>query len=49
VNFHAACLTPMSNVVVSVCIMLVLLFLAPLFKYTPPAEVGVRLICAVAK
>ncbi|KAG0459536.1 hypothetical protein HPP92_022664 [Vanilla planifolia] len=35
VNFHAGCKTPMSNVVMALCMMLVLLFLAPLFKYTP--------------
>ncbi|WOK98628.1 hypothetical protein Cni_G07340 [Canna indica] len=35
VNYHAGCKTPMSNVVMALCMMLVLLFLAPVFKYTP--------------
>ncbi|KAK8930955.1 putative sulfate transporter 3.5 [Platanthera zijinensis] len=35
VNYHAGCKTPMSNAIQAVCMMLVLLFLAPLFKYTP--------------
>ncbi|CAL9115665.1 unnamed protein product [Musa acuminata var. zebrina] len=35
VNFDAGCKTAMSNVIMSICMMLVLLFLAPLFKYTP--------------
>jgi sulfate transporter 3 len=35
VNYNAGTKTPMSNVVMGVCMMLVLLFLAPLFSYTP--------------
>ncbi|THU59105.1 hypothetical protein C4D60_Mb03t21490 [Musa balbisiana] len=35
VNFDAGCKTALSNVIMSICMMLVLLFLAPLFKYTP--------------
>ncbi|KAG8635802.1 hypothetical protein MANES_16G070100v8 [Manihot esculenta] len=35
VNFNAGCKTAMSNVVMSICMMLTLLFLAPLFSYTP--------------
>ncbi|KAK3165287.1 hypothetical protein QOZ80_1AG0031300 [Eleusine coracana subsp. coracana] len=47
VNFHAGCKTPMSNVVMSVCIMLVLLFLAPLFKYTPLVALSAIIIVAM--
>ncbi|URE06915.1 STAS domain, partial [Musa troglodytarum] len=46
VNYHAGCRTSMSNVVMSICMMLVLLFLAPLFKYTP--LVALSAIIAVA-
>ncbi|KAL1189207.1 putative sulfate transporter 3.5 [Cardamine amara subsp. amara] len=35
VNYNAGTKTPMSNVVMGICMMLVLLFLAPLFSYTP--------------
>ena len=35
VNFNAGCRTAMSNVVMAICIMLTLLFLAPVFSYTP--------------
>ncbi|CAD5332170.1 unnamed protein product [Arabidopsis thaliana] len=35
VNYNAGTKTPMSNVVMGVCMMLILLFLAPLFSYTP--------------
>uniref|UniRef100_J3L1J4 STAS domain-containing protein n=1 Tax=Oryza brachyantha TaxID=4533 RepID=J3L1J4_ORYBR len=35
VNYHAGCRTAMSNAVMSVCMALVLLALAPLFRYTP--------------
>lgn len=34
-NYNAGTKTPMSNVVMGICMMLVLLFLAPLFSYTP--------------
>ncbi|KAL5228505.1 hypothetical protein ABZP36_016770 [Zizania latifolia] len=47
VNFHAGCKTPMSNVVMSVCIMLVLLFLAPLFKYTPLVALSAIIVVAM--
>ncbi|CAO1945170.1 unnamed protein product [Urochloa humidicola] len=47
VNFHAGCRTPMSNVVMSVCIMLVLLFLAPLFKYTPLVALSAIIVVAM--
>ncbi|CAL5360603.1 unnamed protein product [Camellia sinensis] len=35
VNFNAGCKTQMTNVVMAICMMLTLLFLAPLFSYTP--------------
>uniref|UniRef100_A0A7N0T866 STAS domain-containing protein n=1 Tax=Kalanchoe fedtschenkoi TaxID=63787 RepID=A0A7N0T866_KALFE len=35
VNFNAGCKTQMSNVVQAICLMLTLLFLAPIFSYTP--------------
>ncbi|KAL6845047.1 hypothetical protein ACP4OV_024542 [Aristida adscensionis] len=47
VNFHAGCRSPMSNVVMAVCIMLVLLFLAPLFKYTPLVALSAIIIVAM--
>jgi len=37
----------MSNVVMSVCIMLVLLFLAPLFKYTPLVALSSIIVVAM--
>ncbi|CAL9048523.1 unnamed protein product [Musa banksii] len=47
VNFHAGCKTAMSNVVMSMCIMVVLLFLAPLFKYTPLVALSAIIIVAM--
>ncbi|KAL7239849.1 hypothetical protein ACSBR2_005671 [Camellia fascicularis] len=35
INFNAGCKTAMANVVMAICVMLTLLFLAPLFSYTP--------------
>ncbi|KAG8091631.1 hypothetical protein GUJ93_ZPchr0012g20190 [Zizania palustris] len=35
VNYNAGCKTPMSNAVMAVAVMLTLLFLTPLFHYTP--------------
>ncbi|KAI9192289.1 hypothetical protein LWI28_020665 [Acer negundo] len=35
VNFNSGCKSQMSNFVMAICMMLVLLFLAPIFKYTP--------------
>lgn len=35
VNYDYGCKTAMSNVVMATCIMLVLLFLGPFFRYTP--------------
>ncbi|KAJ3671075.1 hypothetical protein LUZ60_008501 [Juncus effusus] len=47
VNYNAGCKTPMSNVVMSLCIMFVLLFLAPLFKYTPLVALSAIIISAM--
>ncbi|OAY84870.1 Sulfate transporter 3.1 [Ananas comosus] len=47
VNFHAGCKTAMSNVVMSICIMMVLLFLAPLFKYTPLVALAAIIVVAM--
>jgi sulfate transporter 3 len=47
VNFDAGCKTPMSNMVMSVCILLVLLFLAPLFKYTPLVALSSIIVVAM--
>ncbi|KAJ3671076.1 hypothetical protein LUZ60_008502 [Juncus effusus] len=47
VNYQAGCKTPMSNVVMSLCIMFVLLFLAPLFKYTPLVALSAVIISAM--
>ncbi|CAH9077052.1 unnamed protein product [Cuscuta epithymum] len=35
VNYNSGCKTAMSNVVMSICMCLTLLFLAPVFSYTP--------------
>nr|GEX39772.1 probable sulfate transporter 3.5 [Tanacetum cinerariifolium] len=35
VNYNAGCKTQLANVVMSFCMMLTLLFLAPVFRYTP--------------
>ncbi|KAJ0985598.1 hypothetical protein J5N97_003954 [Dioscorea zingiberensis] len=47
VNFHAGSKTAMSNVVQAFCVMLVLLFLAPLFKYTPLVALAAIIIVAM--
>ncbi|KAJ3695046.1 hypothetical protein LUZ60_000423 [Juncus effusus] len=47
VNFHAGCKTQMSNVFMSICIMFVLLFLAPLFKFTPLVSLSAIIIVAM--
>lgn len=47
VNYHAGCKTPMSNAVMSVCMILVLMFLAPLFKHTPLVALAVIIIVAM--
>ncbi|KAJ6813541.1 putative sulfate transporter 3.5 [Iris pallida] len=47
VNAHAGCKTQMSNVVHSVCMLLVLLFLAPLFKWTPSVALSAIIVVAM--
>ncbi|XP_020698164.1 probable sulfate transporter 3.5 isoform X2 [Dendrobium catenatum] len=47
VNYHAGCRTPMSNVIMALCMMLVLLFLAPLFKYTPLVALSAIIVVAM--
>ncbi|XP_011078361.1 probable sulfate transporter 3.5 [Sesamum indicum] len=47
VNVNAGCKTPMSNVVQSVCMLMVLLFLAPLFSYTPQVALSAIIISAM--
>ncbi|KAM0932429.1 putative SLC26A/SulP transporter, STAS domain, sulfate anion transporter, STAS domain superfamily [Dioscorea sansibarensis] len=47
VNFHAGNKTAMSNVTQAIIIMLVLLFLAPLFKYTPLVALAAIIIVAM--
>ncbi|KAL3825143.1 hypothetical protein ACJIZ3_021172 [Penstemon smallii] len=47
INFNAGCKTPMANVVQSMCMLLVLLFLAPLFSYTPQVALSAIIISAM--
>ncbi|KAG6524164.1 sulfate transporter 1.2-like [Zingiber officinale] len=47
VNFMAGCQTSVSNVIMSVVVMLTLLILTPLFKYTPNAILSAIIISAV--
>ncbi|XP_043723484.1 probable sulfate transporter 3.5 [Telopea speciosissima] len=47
VNYNAGCKTQMSNVVMSICIMLTLLFLAPLFSYTPLVALSAIIMSAM--
>ncbi|XVF88503.1 hypothetical protein PTKIN_Ptkin19aG0056100 [Pterospermum kingtungense] len=47
VNFNAGCRTAMSNVVMGVCMMLTLLFLAPLFSYTPLVALSAIIMSAM--
>ncbi|KAL2479761.1 putative sulfate transporter 3.5 [Abeliophyllum distichum] len=47
VNFNAGCKTAMSNVVMSLCMLLVLLFFAPLFSYTPLVALSAIIISAM--
>ncbi|KAL5975157.1 hypothetical protein ACLOJK_031836 [Asimina triloba] len=47
VNVNAGCKTAMSNVVMSICMMLTLLFLAPLFSYTPMVALAAIIITAM--
>ncbi|XP_074589079.1 sulfate transporter 1.2-like [Curcuma longa] len=47
VNFMAGCQTSVSNVVMSLVVMLTLMILTPLFKYTPNAILSAIIISAV--
>ncbi|TVU06131.1 hypothetical protein EJB05_49325 [Eragrostis curvula] len=47
VNFMAGCQTSVSNVVMSAVVLLTLLVITPLFKYTPNAILGSIIISAV--
>ncbi|XP_010538958.1 PREDICTED: sulfate transporter 1.1-like [Tarenaya hassleriana] len=47
VNYMAGCQTPVSNIVMSVVVLLTLLFITPLFKYTPNAILAAIIISAV--
>ncbi|KAF8389001.1 hypothetical protein HHK36_025686 [Tetracentron sinense] len=47
VNYNAGCKTAMSNVVMAICMMLTLLFLAPLFSYTPLVALSAIIISAM--
>lgn len=47
VNHNAGAKTAMSNVVMSVTVMVTLLFLMPLFRYTPNVVLGAIIITAV--
>ncbi|MCL7026606.1 hypothetical protein MKW94_019224 [Papaver nudicaule] len=47
VNYSAGCKTAMSNVVMAVCMMLILLFIAPLFGYTPLVTLSAIIMAAM--
>lgn len=47
VNHNAGVKTAVSNIVMSVTVMVTLLFLMPLFQYTPNAVLGVIIVTAV--
>lgn len=47
VNFMAGCQTAVSNIVMSLMVMLTLLVITPLFKYTPNAILSAIIISAV--
>ena len=47
VNYNAGCKTAMSNVVMSLAVMLTLLFLTPLFHYTPLVVLSAIIISAM--
>lgn len=47
VNFMAGCHTAVSNIIMSIVVLLTLLFLTPLFKYTPNAILAAIIINAV--
>ncbi|XP_078441122.1 sulfate transporter 1.3-like [Wolffia australiana] len=47
VNFMTGCETPVSNIIMSVVVLLTLKFITPLFKYTPNAVLAAIIINAV--
>ncbi|XP_024979904.1 probable sulfate transporter 3.5 [Cynara cardunculus var. scolymus] len=47
VNYNAGCKTQMANVVMSMCMMLTLFFLAPLFSYTPLVALSAIIMSAM--
>ncbi|TYI48971.1 hypothetical protein E1A91_D12G003100v1 [Gossypium mustelinum] len=47
VNFNAGCKTAMSNVIMAIAVMLTLLFLTPLFYYTPLVVLSAIIISAM--
>ncbi|XP_051113725.1 probable sulfate transporter 3.5 [Andrographis paniculata] len=47
VNVNAGCRTPMTNVVQAICMLMVLLFLAPLFSYTPQVALSAIIVSAM--
>ncbi|GKD70634.1 probable sulfate transporter 3.5, partial [Tanacetum coccineum] len=47
VNYNAGCRTQMANVVMAVCMMLVLFFLAPIFEYTPLVALSAIIMSAM--
>ncbi|KAL6221815.1 hypothetical protein ACLB2K_005210 [Fragaria x ananassa] len=47
VNYNAGCKTQMANAVQSMCMLLVILVLAPIFGYTPTVALSSIIICAM--
>ncbi|CAL1390381.1 unnamed protein product [Linum trigynum] len=47
VNYMAGCQTAVSNIIMSIVVLLTLLFITPLFKYTPNAILAAIIIAAV--
>ncbi|KAB2050656.1 hypothetical protein ES319_A12G002700v1 [Gossypium barbadense] len=47
INFNAGCKTAMSNVIMAIAVMLTLLFLTPLFYYTPIVVLSAIIISAM--
>ncbi|XP_051145518.1 probable sulfate transporter 3.3 [Andrographis paniculata] len=47
VNHNAGCKTAVSNIVMSITVMVTLLFLMPLFQYTPNVVLGAIIVTAV--
>ncbi|CAI0389909.1 unnamed protein product [Linum tenue] len=47
VNFNAGCKSALSNIVMAICMMFTLLFLAPVFKYTPLVALAAIIMSAM--